>query len=300
MNNCLKTAISISLIALYALSGMAETISRKEAAMLAREFFDMASGMTSGKPEMVYNGKNLTTDRLFSPFYVFNSPSGGFVIIAAENKAFPILGYSLKEKFNPNSIDKTSGKLLREFAMHIEAIRHDGRIPYDAIEAWNGFKEYAAGILDSTGNNGDYLSPDSVGNRLWLRHAATEFQNPGRAFTDSDDTGISDEEYTPFSFYEDFLAKTQAEKSAREKFFEELLHPSSPTVRHIGGGHFQITIPEEVILARILSIQGVLVETLTFKNTDTASISLDRLPPGYYVVVLNGRSGKPYGIKIYK
>ena len=112
----MKTGISkyLSLLVLATLSlcsmlsVQAETVSQKEASRLAETFFNAAAGQVMGKPKLVYNGKNLTTNRLFSPFYVYNHPKGGFVIIAADNKALPVLGYSLKETFSPDNLDEAT------------------------------------------------------------------------------------------------------------------------------------------------------------------------------------------------
>ncbi|MDE6010724.1 MAG: Spi family protease inhibitor, partial [Muribaculaceae bacterium] len=68
---------------------MAETVSQKQAKELAQKFFDQAYHERTAPVSLVYNGKKLTTDRLFTPFYVYNQPRGGFVMISAENKAFP-------------------------------------------------------------------------------------------------------------------------------------------------------------------------------------------------------------------
>lgn len=125
----------------------AETVSQKEASRIAHNFFNQAAGQVMGTPKMVFNGRKLTTNRLFSPFYVYNNPAGGFVIISAENKAFPILGYSLKESFDPNKIGEKEEELLHRYARDIEYVRYDSTIPEEAIRAWTDIPGYIDSIL---------------------------------------------------------------------------------------------------------------------------------------------------------
>ena len=98
----MKTSrIILSVAACIAISSAvhAETVTQKEARMLAEKFFNTAFGEVTKEPKLIWNGRQLTTDRLFSPFYVFNHDKGAYVIISGENKAYPILGYSLKRCF---------------------------------------------------------------------------------------------------------------------------------------------------------------------------------------------------------
>ena len=112
-------------------------------------FFNAAHSEVTAKPKLVYNGRQLTTDRLFSPFYVYNLPGKGFVIIAADNKAFPILGYNLDDNFNPNHIEPAMLSDLKGLARDIELIRYDSRVPHEAISSWNDYRGYVASLLTS-------------------------------------------------------------------------------------------------------------------------------------------------------
>ncbi|MCM1318973.1 MAG: Spi family protease inhibitor [Muribaculaceae bacterium] len=129
------------------LSVNAETVSQKQAKRIAQQFFNEAYGQVMGEPKLVYNGRRLTTNSLFPPFYIYNLQAGGFVVISAENKAFPILGYDLKDNFDPDHIPDTLKELLRLYALHIEYIRYDSSIPYEAEKAWLDLPSYIAGIV---------------------------------------------------------------------------------------------------------------------------------------------------------
>ncbi|MDE5552637.1 MAG: Spi family protease inhibitor, partial [Muribaculaceae bacterium] len=116
------------------LTAAAETVSQKQAREYAHRFFNIHYGETVAPVDLVYNGKRLTTQRLFTPFYVYNEPRGGYVIISAENKVFPVLGYSLTEHFNPNEISEVEQALLRNYALDIEEVRYNSEVPEQAIE----------------------------------------------------------------------------------------------------------------------------------------------------------------------
>lgn len=282
----------------------AETVSQKEASRLAEAFFNTSAGQVMGKPKLVYNGKNLTTNRLFSPFYVYNHPKGGFVIIAADNKAMPVLGYSLKETFSPDNIDDATKELLSEYAKDIEYIRYDSRLPEEAIGAWTDIPAYLHSLLFDTP---DYDVATLDDHDQWrMRAQATEF--PGVAALkkaaqteeeDDEDIALEDEE-TPFEFYDSFVAETRAAEEQRLRAFDEKLRPTEPVLRWIGGGHYELWLPEDVSMVRIYNLAGRMVRELTYRNTDTAVFNIDSEPTGFYFVLANGTSGRPYGLKIYK
>lgn len=350
----------------------AETVSQKEASRIAQIFFNAANGQVMGKPNLVYNGKKLTTDKLFSPFYIYNLPKGGFVIISADNKAMPVLGYSLKDTFDPDAMGEKTEALLTEYARDIEYIRHDSRVPDEAIAAWTDINGYIGNILtavyDATdpafsmedaeeqirnvensgriedyssdlftpeqwrdiindefkssntvaigivgdnrvypaiihGRKGEYYRIELDRRNDWLmRLMATEFISAGQvaALGAPFDEEFIEEEEVPFKLYEDFVAEVKSEQDMRQRMFDERLLPTQPIIRSIGGGHFDIQLPEEVVLARIYNLNGGMVYRQTFKNTDMAHISLDGNPNGFYFVIINGESGKPYGIKLFK
>lgn len=142
--------LAIIFIALQHLTVLAETIPQKQAAQIAQSFFNETNHRVMPGVKLAYNGRRLTTDRLFVPFYVYNQPQGGFVIISAENKTFPILGYSLKENFDPDKMGDKTKALLASYARDIEMIRYDSEIPAEAIKAWQNIPEYIESILTAT------------------------------------------------------------------------------------------------------------------------------------------------------
>lgn len=376
MKSVKKYRIYLTLFALINLASpsvlQAETVSQKEASRIAQTFFNAANGQVMGKPNLVYNGKKLTTDRLFSPFYIYNLPKGGFVIISAENKALPILGYSLKDNFDPDAMGNATKSLLSGYARDIEYIRYDSRVPEEAIAAWNDINGYIGNLLaapyDATdpvfsmeeaaqmitnvetsgrledyssdifspsqwrdiidnelssaksvaigivgdneirpaivyGQKGDYYRIELDGRNDWLmRLMATEYLSGGQVafLANPVDSEMEEEEEPPFIFHNDFMTQIREEEENRLRMLDERLNPVEPVIRAIGGGHFEIRLPEMVIMARVYNMNGMMINRQTFSNTDTALINLDGTPYGFYFIILNGESGKPYGFKLYK
>ena len=69
------------------------------------------------------------------------------MIISAENKAYPILGYSLKRKFDRETLTDDENNILKKYAREIEIVRYDARIPEKALAAWQNLQGYIAEIL---------------------------------------------------------------------------------------------------------------------------------------------------------
>lgn len=149
INKAMKKILTILFLTVSILGMRGETVSQKQAQGLAHSFFNEAYGRVTAPPKLVYNGRKLTTQRLFTPFYIYNTGLGGFVIISAENKAYPILGFSLKESFDPDNMGDVETALLKSYAKEIELVRYDVQPVDGAIKAWQNYPEYVDNILRS-------------------------------------------------------------------------------------------------------------------------------------------------------
>ena len=182
------------------LAARAETVSQKQAQQLAHLFFNEAAGRVTAPPKLIYNGRKLTTGRLFTPFYVYNTSLGGFVIISAENKAYPILGFSLKDNFDPERIGETEKELLISYANEIELVRYDTTPVDGAIWAWQHYADYVHSIL-----NAPYIATDP---KLTLEEA----QDVVERGVEKDDAIYSDM-YTPEQWRDMILDELRAKES---------------------------------------------------------------------------------------
>lgn len=357
---------------LFAAGANAETVTQKQALGIAEKFFNAARGLKMAPPKMVYNGRRLTTNHLFSPFYVFNHPTGGFVVIAAENKAFPILSYNFKENFDPNNMDEGTKMLLTLYALHIERIRYDSRVPEEAIKAWENISGDIYSVISAQYDVTDVIEPwervaDDVENvwgrgdadllvseiyspRQWsemlneqllreknvsiglllgatplpgvvhgrkgefyriyfgkstdtlYRLLPTEFMSEGEvALLENPSYQYPKEmEEPPFSFYNSFIEE-QRNAAARERAaIEETLIPTSPVVEWIGGGRYSITLPENVVMARVYNAAGALFNEQYFRDTNVANLNITVAPTGFYFALLITESGKPYSVKFFR
>ncbi len=353
------------------MQGYAETVYRKTAEAVAQAFFNEAAGLVTPPPKLVYNGKRLTTANLFIPFYVFNSPSGGFVIVSAENKAFPILGFNLSKGFDADALGEYEKALLRSYARDIEMIRYDSDVPYEAIEAWQDIPSYisklvkaypqvnslsmsrnqADGVIDALfasdryiqtasdlftpsqwsdemsamlkrdgdvalglvdgdrilplvayGSKGDYwrLLLDGE-NDSFYRLFATEILSFGQLADIVNAAEIvPPQEEEPFSFYEDFITETRSENESREHEHESRLNVIEPRLVAMGGGHFRVDLPSEIVMSRIYNLNGSMIRLQRYSDVSSAFVDLGGQPSGFYFVVVNDVEGRPYGFKIYR
>lgn len=310
----MKFRILISLFACVAVpaAAHAETVSRKEANSIAGTFFNAAYGEVTAPPQMVWNGRQLTTDRLFSPIYVYNSPKGGYVIISGENKAYPILAYSKVRKFDKDKISDDEKEVLKTYAREIELIRYDPRIPAKAMEAWRNIPEYISAVLASPYDSDEYRalgeerkdmleSLARSGNQI-LMPSAVEFSlydpDAYRELTLDDVTAADDE--IPFKFYEYFIREVSRENRERDIKLEEIVSPSRPVVKALGGGHFEISFPENIRMMRIYTIGGMQMMEKYYKETSLMNIDMSVLGSGYYIGLALADSGNVFGFKLYR
>ena len=279
---------------------------------IAGTFFNAAYGEVTAPPQMVWNGRQLTTDRLFSPIYVYNSPKGGYVIISGENKAYPILAYSKVRKFDKDKISDDEKEVLKTYAREIELIRYDPRIPAKAMEAWRNIPEYISAVLASPYDSDEYRalgeerkdmleSLARSGNQI-LMPSAVEFSlydpDAYRELTLDDVTAADDE--IPFKFYDDFIREVSRENRERDIKLEEIISPSRPVVKALGGGHFEISFPENIRMMRIYTIGGMQMMEKYYKETSLMNIDMSVLGSGYYIGLALADSGNVFGFKLYR
>lgn len=275
MRSNLRRAVLIAGMALCACVNVnAETIGMKQAKTMAQNFFNESRRYVTPPVSYIYNGKDLTNQRLFTPFYVFNSPSGGFVIISADNKAFPILGYSLKNKFDKEKMTPMLKSILTDFARDVEMIRFDSRIPTDAIEQWNTYPNVVFDIFDNAENDDFYAASFDDGDEVWMvRKTATEF---------------------------DFEIDEPVEYAISTAEVENIQLPETPVVVSNGAGHFSMSLPKDIERVIIYNVAGVMSFQKKFRNTNTAFIDLSGEPNGFYIALLIDKDGIRHAAKLYR
>ncbi len=355
----------LSATALYA-----ETVSQKQAKEYAQKFFDTYYGESVAPVKMVYTGKRLTTNRLFTPFYVYNEPRGGYVIISAENKVFPVLGFNLTDNFDEGILSDGEKELLRNYALDIEEIRYDSNVPERAILAWQDYEDYITHLLradehisetplsraeaeerlvnlwtteaglnsyadlytpeqwqamvdEELGKSGSVAVGYIFGDRLFPAVISGKKGDYYRINTDKNSTSFMRlmageisgdrqllatdspaykspeiEEEAPFAFYDEFVRSVENEK--RQEAERRIEIENKPVIKDIGGGHFDVLLPEDITLALLYNVGGNHIGRRTYKGTNMANINIESEPNGFYFALIIGESGKPYGIKLYR
>lgn len=298
-----------SCLALFCVIGSAETVSQKQASRIAENFFNAAYGQYMSAPKMVWNGRQLTTDRLFAPFYIYNHPAGGFVIIAADTKAFPILGYSRTSKFDRAKLTPAEEELLSRYAHEIELIRYDPRMPVRADDAWTNMPAYIDKVLNNPYASAEFASLsdesrdaieeiDRRNNSIMMPSAIEFHLYRPEYFKNHTLEDVTEQEDIPFELFDSFMDEIKAEERSRQAALEEILSPSKPVVSTLGGAHYSVRFPDNIVLARVFSVQGARQMEKYFKNTNVLNLDLSSLVPGYYILFVIDENGKVYGIKL--
>ncbi len=252
----------------------AETIGQKEAKAMAQKFFNESRNFVTPPVSYVYNGKDLTTQRLFTPFYIFNSPSGGFVVVSAENKAFPILAYSLKGSFDKDKMTPMVRSILSDFSRDIEMIRYDSRIPSDAIEQWATYPDVVFDMLKNPENDDYYaVSFDDKEGTWMVRREATEF---------------------------DFELQGPVEEAFAPADTRSIELPEPPIVTSNIAGHFALSLPMDIQRVLVYDVTGMMVENKKYRNTNVAHIDLVADPYGFYILLVFDNDGVGHAVKLFR
>ena len=68
----------------------------------------------------------------YETFYLFAIDGGGFVIVSADNRVQPILGYSLQSNFDVDNIPSNLAAWLDDYDRQIHAAMEDATLPVHA------------------------------------------------------------------------------------------------------------------------------------------------------------------------
>ncbi len=139
----MKKIIIILLGLVLAVPALAETISQTKATDAAAAFFNKGVATRSSvKPFLVWTGGNGTRAPYAPPFYVFNNPNGGWVVISGEDSGRAILAWSDKGLFDPNDMAESTAAWFDEYANQINWARARQLSQTDAsLKEWSDLLE---------------------------------------------------------------------------------------------------------------------------------------------------------------
>lgn len=118
----MKNFLFSTLIAMVFATTQAEPVSLHEAAMKAEAFWCRESGKTTrsgGLTLALTETKTSQTRSAEAAFYVFSAGDDGFVIVAADDRAPDILGYSTTSAFDPDHIPVNVRSWLDEYVAQL-------------------------------------------------------------------------------------------------------------------------------------------------------------------------------------
>lgn len=168
----------------------AQTVEKEEAETIAKIFLSMEDGKRHKSNIVVENQYTHTDENGESLYHIFNFDNGGFVIVAGDKRAEPILAYSTTNTFPMDNTNPAANFWIEhQYAKPIDALKKDESIVATAeiTQKWNEIasgkkqKSYAEAVpylLTSKWNQSRYynaLCPDDGANTSGAVAGTTEY-----------------------------------------------------------------------------------------------------------------------------
>jgi hypothetical protein len=146
MKRYFLTSLLLGIFALYAAAGL---VTPDRAAGYAAGLLGMSSTpVAENGPQNRAASRNGATD---PEYYVFNNPDGGWVMIAADDRVTPVLGYSENGRFRVDDMPDNISWWMEGVAKVIDNVRDmDMEAPDDVRKAWSVLQER---YLTASGNS---------------------------------------------------------------------------------------------------------------------------------------------------
>ena len=150
----MKRTIQITfLFLIFSLQTMAEFVPENIARQVAHNFF-----VQQYQEQYQVNIKNLQDENTFTiryhsaiSYYIFNFNQYGFVQVAAEDGAYPILAYNLEQQYDSSTEADNYAEWMEMYNLQIEAIRTQNlKGSPETIKLWEDLK--AGNDLKISGN----------------------------------------------------------------------------------------------------------------------------------------------------
>lgn len=139
MKRFLLCLISVLLV----LGLQAAPVSLQRATDVANNFLTM-SRTQQGLKRVPVRARLVSDRAAVSSYYVFENEAGGFVIVAGDDIAYPILGYSNEAKWEAQSAPTNVEAWLAAYASEIKAAVDSGEVQSELVErAWANLSSYS-------------------------------------------------------------------------------------------------------------------------------------------------------------
>ncbi len=141
-----KKSILFFLISLFFIHlSIADEVSLNKASLVAKNVYWERSGhfYKNSFNQISISDVLITSEQGMNLYYAFTMNAGeGFVVVAAEDHAYPVLGYSSEGAFDENNIPPALQFLLDSYKTQLLAIRHNGLQSTPGIDfAWQRYSQ---------------------------------------------------------------------------------------------------------------------------------------------------------------
>ena len=131
----------ICFILVYSLE--AAPVSLQRATAVANSFLTTQSSV-SGPKRVPARPRLASSSDSQSKYFVFENEAGGFVIVAGDDVAYPILGYSNDANINASNIPSSVKAWLDSYALEIQTAVDSGAVQSEEVmTAWNNIESYS-------------------------------------------------------------------------------------------------------------------------------------------------------------
>ena len=121
----------------------AAPVSLQRATAVANSFLTTQSSV-AGPKRVPARPRLASSSDSQSKYFVFENEAGGFVIVAGDDVAYPILGYSNDANINASNIPSSVKAWLDSYALEIQTAVDSGAVQSEEVmTAWNNIESYS-------------------------------------------------------------------------------------------------------------------------------------------------------------
>ena len=184
-----KSLTLFALLTVFALTAFSKQVDENIAKKVGRNFLTTRDNSQTLKGEttlqLAYTAKSNARSsngsfQATTYFYIFNTGTNGFVIIAGDDIVTPVLGYSDESPFDPNNIPQNAAKWLEGYKNQIRFAIDNALLSTEEITSdWQSLKNGSYSSSDARGSG----SVDPLMSTKWNQSPYYNAQCPGGSVT---------------------------------------------------------------------------------------------------------------------
>jgi len=163
----IRNLLFLFTLLLFVSSAFAKKVELKEAQQIATKFYNQKYVLTN--PGSVA-GFNITetfvnNDNNDAVTYIFNFDNNGYIIIPADDRIYPVVGFSFESKYNQETIPDNALYVINQFGKQVTYVRETDYTATAEVEnAWSNLRSSETDDLSFLGNVRDM---EPMVNCLW-------------------------------------------------------------------------------------------------------------------------------------